>query len=298
MYKLTVETVIEPQNNIPSYLTEKGNIVRLIVLTAAFALVFINIYAPFGVETWYNVSDWELLLYSSFVILTGVLVVVLSRILMYWISKKISLNYWQYIGWVLAEVFLMAIFYTLFQKLILNDPRFFPLILKGSIKNTALVILLPYSVLWLYFSWREKKNQLIKLSQGQPLIDNSKNMIPFNDEKGILRFSVKMENLLYLESADNYVNIYYLDKGKTSRYVLRNTIKRLEETLKGSEIIRCHRSYMVNFDKVKILRKDKEELLLELDVPIAIELPVSKTYIESVMATFTHFCMSEKKVIE
>jgi len=290
--------VIEPQNNIPSYLTEKGNIVRLIALTAAFALVFINIYAPFGVETWYNVTDWELLLYSSFVILTGVLVVVLSRILMYWISKKISLNYWQYIGWVLAEVFLMAVFYTLFEKLILNDPRFFPLILKASIKNTALVILLPYSVLWLYFSWREKKIQLLKLSEGQPLIDNSKNMIPFHDEKGILRFSVKMENLLYLESADNYVNIYYLDKGKTSRYVLRNTIKRLEETLKGSEIIRCHRSYMVNFDKVKILRKDKEELLLELDVPIAIELPVSKTYIESVMETFTRFCMSGKKVVD
>lgn len=284
--------MIEPQNNIPSYLTEKGNIVRLILLTAAFALIFINIYAPFGVETWYNVTEWELLLYSSLVILTGVLVVVVSRILMYWITKKYRLNYWHYVGWVFAEVFFMALFYALFEKFFLKDARFFPFLLKTSMKNTALVLLLPYSVLWLYFSWREKKLQLLKLSEGQPLIDNSKNMIPFSDEKGVLRFSVKTENILYLESADNYVNIFYLDNGKILRYILRNTIKRIEENIKGTEIIRCHRSYMVNFEKVKILRKEKEELILELDVPNSIKIPVSKTYIENVMGTFTRFSLS------
>lgn len=284
--------MIETSKPIPSYLTEKGNIVRLIILTAAFALVFINIYAPFGVETWYNVTKWELLAYSSLVILTGVLVVVISRILMYWLSKKSSLLLYQYLLWILGEVFLMAIFYTLFEKLYLKDIRFIGDIFKASAKNTALVILLPYSVLWLYFSWREKKIQLTRLTENPPASDLSKNMIPFYDEKGELRFSVKLENLIYIESADNYVNIYYLDKDKTTRFTLRNTIKRLEELLKGTEIIRCHRSYMVNFEKVKILRKDKEELKLELDVINAIDLPVSKTYIENVMETFTKFSLS------
>lgn len=284
--------MIETQKPIPSYLTEKGNIVRLIILTAVFALVFINIYAPFGVATWYNVTKWELLAYSSLVILTGVLVVVISRILMYWLSKKRVLLLWQYLVWILAEVFLMAVFYTLFEKLILKDIRFIGDIFNASAKNTALVILLPYSVLWLYFSWREKKIQLIRLTENPPSLDLSKNMIPFYDEKGDLRFSVKFENLIYLESADNYVNIYYLDNGKISRFTLRNTIKRLEESLKGTEIIRCHRSYMVNFEKVKILRKDKDELKLELDVLNAIDLPVSKTYIENVMETFTKFSLS------
>jgi hypothetical protein len=282
----------ETQKQIPSYLTEKGNIVRLIILTAAFALVFINIYAPFGVETWYNVTKWELLAYSSLVILTGVLVVVISRILMYQISKKHTLLLWHYLVWVLAEVFSMAMFYALFEKLILKDSRFFGDLFETSAKNTALVLLLPYSVLWLYFSWREKKLQLIKLAENPPVIDSSKNMLPFYDEKGELRFSIKLDNFLYLESADNYVNIYYQNKDKTSRFTLRNTIKRLEESFKGTEIIRCHRSYMVNFEKVKILRKDKDELCLELDVPSAIAIPVSKTYVECVMETFTRFCLS------
>jgi len=286
--------MIESQKPIPSYLTEKSNIVRLILLTAAFALVFINIYAPFGVANWYNVTKWELLAYSSLVILTGVLVVVISRIIMYWVSKKQSLFLWQYLIWVFAEVFFMAMFYTLFEKLFLKDSRFFGDIFQSSAKNTALVLLLPYSVLWLYFSWREKKNQLIKLTGNLPIFDSSKNMIPFHDEKGELRFSVKLENLLYLESADNYVIVHYLDKDKTLRFILRNTIKRLEESLKGTEVIRCHRSYMVNFEKVKILRKDKDELCLELDVPSAIALPVSKSYVESVMEIFTKFCLSRK----
>ena len=186
----------------------------------------------------------------------------------------------------------MAVFYTLFEKLFLHDVRFVGDIFQASIKNTALVILLPYSILWLYFSWREKKIQLIQLTENRPISETSKNMLPFHDEKGELRFSIKLENFIYLESADNYVNIYYLDKDKTARFTLRNNIKRLEESLGKTRIIRCHRSYMVNFDRVKILRKDKNDLWLELDMPNAIDLPVSKTYIGNVMETFAKFCLS------
>ena len=39
-------------------------------------------------------------------------------------------------------------------------------------------------------------------------------MIPFYDDKSVLQFSVKKENLLYIESAENYVNVCYLNKGK------------------------------------------------------------------------------------
>lgn len=286
--------MIDFSNPLPKYLTDKGNIVRLIALTATFALVFINIYAPFGSETWFEITEWEFFAYSSLVILTGVLVVVISRIIMYHVSKRKTLLIWNYLTWAIAEVFFMALFYTLFEKFIIHDSRFILDLFKISAKNTALVLLLPYSVIWLYFSWKEKKNQLIKLTENPASIDSSKNMIPFHDEKGELRFSLKMESLLYLESADNYVNIYYTDKDKVSRFTLRNTIKRLEEAFKGTEVIRCHRSYMVNFEKVKILRKDKDELNLELDVQSLISLPVSKTYVQNVMETFTKFSLSKK----
>ncbi len=282
--------MVDFQKPIPAYLNEKRNIFRLIIFTSLFALVFINIYSPFGVEKWFNMTQLELLAYSSMIILTGVLVVVASRIIMFQVCKRYLITIWEYLLWIFGEVLFMALFYALFEKLFLDDYRLFSDLVKLSARNTALVLLLPYSVLWLYFSWIDKKAQIDRLADIQSLPANNRNMIPFYDDKGILKFSIKKEDLLYLESAENYVSICYLNKNKVSKYLLRDTLKKTEENFSGTEIIRCHRSYMVNFDKVKIIRKDKEGLKLELDVPSVIEIPVSKTYVNSVMQTFSKYC--------
>jgi len=274
---------------IPAYLTAKRNIIQLILFTAIFALIFINVYEPFGVNVWFKITRWQLLFYSSLITLTGVLVVVLSRIFMYYLSHRVILNHFQYLLWVVAEVLFMALFYALYIKLFLHDKRFFPDLFKLSVQNTALLLLLPYSISWLYFSWKEKNITIAEMSQSPSTADFSRQMIPFKDEKGILRFSVKMENLLYLEASDNYVSIHYLNKDQITRFMLRNTLKNIEEDLKGTEIVRCHRSYMVNYEKVKVIRREKDGVWLELDLSSAIDLPVTKTYMENVMKAFSHF---------
>jgi len=274
---------------IPPYLNEKGNIIRQILFTALFALVFINIYAPFGADRWFDLNQPEFFTYSSLVILTGVLVVVASRIIMYYYKRNHVITYYQYFFWIFAEIMAMALFYSLFEIFVLKDARQFIDIVKQSARNTALVLLLPYSIMWLYFSWRDKKEQIERMSDVQAFSGNMRDMIPFYDDKSVLKFSVKKENLLYLESAENYVNICYLNKGKVSKYLLRETLKKMEENFSGTEIIRCHRSYMVNFEKVKVIRKDRDGLKLELDTASAAEIPVSKTYVDNVMQTFSRF---------
>ena len=284
--------MIDFQKPIPPYLNEKQNIVRLVLFTSLFALVFINAYSPFGADRWYNLTRLEFFTYSSLTILIGVLVVVISRIIMYHVSKRHSIIIWQYLIWIFAEILFMALAYAMFEKLFLKDTRFFADLVRNSSRNTALVLLLPYSILWLYFSWQDKKEQIERLADFQPLSDNIRNMIPFYDDKGILKFSIKKENLLYLESAENYVNICYLNKGKVSKYLLRDTLKKIEETFSGTEIIRCHRSYMVNFEKVRVVRKDKDGLKLEFDNPSVTDIPVSRTYVNAVMQTFSKYCQT------
>jgi DNA-binding LytR/AlgR family response regulator len=274
---------------IPAYLNEKRNIIRLILFTAMFALVFINIYAPFGADRWYDVNQLEFFTYSSLVILTGVLVVVISRIIMYYYGRRHEINHYLYFSWILGEILMMALFYAMFEIFVLKDVRPFDDIVKQSARNTALVLLLPYSIMWLYFSWRDKQEQIEKMTDNQALSGNLMDLIPFFDDKSVLQLSVKKENLLYVESAENYVNVCYLNRGRISKYLLRNTMKKMEEKFSGTEIIRCHRSFLVNFDKVKIIRKDKDGLKLELDTPSAADIPVSKTYIENVMRTFSRF---------
>jgi hypothetical protein len=284
--------MIDFKRPIPSYLNEKQNIVRLILFTSLFALVFINAYSPFGADRWYNLTKLEFFTYSSLTILVGVLVVVISRIIMYHITRKLSINIWQYLLWIFAEILSMAFTYALFEKLFLKDSRMFTDLVRTSSRNTALVLLLPYSILWLYFSWRDKKEQIERLADSPAFLDNPRNMIPFYDDKGILKFSIKKENLLYLESAENYVNICYLNKGKVSKYLLRDTLKKLEENFSGTEIIRCHRYYIVNFEKVKVIRKDRGGLKLEFDNPSVTDIPVSKTYVNAVMQTFSKYCQT------
>jgi hypothetical protein len=287
--------MIDFQKPIPSFLYEKHNIVRLILFTSLFALVFINIYSPFGADRWFKLDQLEFFTYSSMTILAGVLVVVFSRIIMYHFCKRQTLILWQYLVWIFVEVLAMALFYALFEKFILKDIREFITIIKVSAQHTALVLLLPYSVSWLYFSWKDKQEQIERLADIQAFSSNTRDMLPFYDEKGILKFSIKKENLLFLEAAENYVNIYYLNKGKVSRYLLRDTLKKAEDNFAGTEIIRCHRSYMVNFEKVKVIRKDKDGLKLELDNPSVIDIPVSKTYVNSIMQTFSKYCQTNDR---
>lgn len=284
--------MVDFQKPVPSYLYEKKNLVRLILFTSLFALVFINLYSPFGAEKWFNLTRFEFFTYSSLIILTGVLVVVISRIIMYKVCKRNTINIWQYLLWIFAEILLMALFYALFEKFYLKDQRLFAEIVKVSSRHTALVLLLPYSVLWLYFSWIDKKEQIDRLADAQIFSSGIREMIPFYDDKGILKFSINKENLLYLESAENYVSICYLNKGKVSKYLLRDTLKKVEESFSGTEIIRCHRSYIVNFDKVKVIKKDKYGLTLELDNPSVMDIPVSKTYVNTVMQTFSKYCQT------
>ncbi|MZQ47657.1 MAG: LytTR family transcriptional regulator [Bacteroidales bacterium] len=281
--------MIDLQKPIPSYLNEKSNIVRLILFTSLFALVFINIYFPFGADRWFDLTRPEFFTYSSLVILTGVLIVVISRVIMYYRGRKNIIRLWQYLAWIAGEIMLMALFYALFEKFVLEDSRDFVFLVKLSARNTALVLLLPYSVMWLYLSWRDKNQQIERMSDMPAVPDGTRDMIPFYDEKSILRFSVKKENLLYIEAAENYVNIFYLNKGKIARYLLRDTLKKMEEKFTDTGIIRCHRSYMVNFEKVRVIRKEKDGLKLELEISPVPDIPVSKTYVDNVMQTFSKY---------
>ena len=60
--------------------------------------------------------------------------------------------------------------------------------------------------------------------------------------------------------------------------LLRNSLKGLEESLADTNVFRCHRSYMVNFDHVKVIRREKEGVFLELGVDGVPDIPLSKTY--------------------
>lgn len=279
---------------IPEYINKKKNIVRLVGFTALFALVFINIYKPFSSSGWYKVSEFMFFVYSSIIILTGVLVVVISRLIMYFYSKRHKISYLKYGIWVFIEIFLMSCFYT-FYTLLLNTDRDIMEIFEGSLKNTTLVLLLPYIVLWFYFGWRDSIEKLAVIENPDELTFLLPGSIAFTDEKGVLRLSLSGSDLLYIESSDNYVWIHYTVNEKLKRYLLRNTLKNLEKELENTMVTRCHRSFLVNLERVKVIRRDKDGLYIELDAPNSNDLPVSKSYQRKVSEKFLAHSFKDQK---
>ena len=281
---------IDLNQKLPGYLTEKGNIVRTILFTAGFALLFLNIYTPFGVITWFAVSKPTLFLYASGVILAGVLVVAVSRVIMYHsVRRGLQLKLWHYLAWVAAEIVSMALFFTLFEIVILDDTRSFPELVGKSVRHTSLTLLLPYIMLWLYFSWHDSKRILTGLREqadGLGLAQGQKPMIPLRDEKGVLRMSLKRSDILYMQGSDNYVTVWYQAQNRVTKFMLRNTLRTLEDELRQESVIRCHRSYLVNIEKVKLIRREKEGLALELDSTPPSTVPVSRTYMHEVLTAF------------
>jgi DNA-binding LytR/AlgR family response regulator len=137
---------------------------------------------------------------------------------------------------------------------------------------------------YIYFIWQERVSQLRvireRLAENETTLQTA--YIQIMDDKGDMRLSVRRENLLLIESADNYVCVWYLNNNTPKKLMVRNTMKQLAEQLSDSRVVRCHRSYMVNLDAIKVLRREKEGIFIELGINGVPDVPISKTYSESI----------------
>jgi len=250
-----------------------------------FALIFINIYSPFNAESWFDAAKPEFFLYSSLYILAGMLVIVFSRLIFFGITQKTRINFLIYILWNLLEVIILALAYTLMDVYMLhNEINIFEQYIK-LLFVTMFVLAIPYSLSYLYYSWQDQKRMLQELSKVTSSEYSTKNMINFYDETDKLRFSLNAVDVLYVESTDNYVTVFVEDKDRIKRIMLRNTMKRLEKELEKTLIRRCHRSFMVNFKNVKMVRLSGTNLFIYLKASEEIKIPVSRTYAEKVHET-------------
>lgn len=302
------------KDTIIKYFNRKRNIAAFLVFVYAFAIGFIFLVNPFNVKSWLDWKDTDDYVITVLsVVGIGFLVLLASRSLMYILRNKVVLNFKGFLIWVACELVVLSAFYTLFAHE--YDPNYIGQgyfdILPRIFMYISLLLLVPYIISWMYVALKVKrdveddavvqtkatetddtKSDMSKsISETELLLkdqpETKHNIVNFSDDKGQLKLSVDIDNLLYIESADNYVNIYYSNKGKFSRFMLRSTLKSIEDTFSECDLVRCHRSYVVNFNKVKVLRKEKMGLFIDLDFANSPEIPVSKTYAESVIGHFS-----------
>ena len=89
-------------------------------------------------------------------------------------------------------------------------------------------------------------------------------------------------NLVYAETADNYVAVYHLLEGKLQKSLVRSTLGRLENDVEGySGLIRCHRAFLVNLDYLESFRGNAQGLQLRLKHSQN-EIPVSRNMVAKI----------------
>ena len=283
---------------LPSYLLEKNNVVRMILFTTVYSLVFINVFKPFNSETWIpNISTANYIMYSSIMVLVGMVVISLSRVIMNYIVKKVQLTFPDYIIWLVSDAVVLSIFYVFIAYKVgfvgnyLKDNPDMSLweaifdIFRKATANTVWMLLIPYTISLLFLDNQYTKNRLKELGNR----GFESNIIHLKDEKGEIRLSINIENVLYAESADNYVIVKYINNDTIVDFLLRTNLKKLSEDLRDTPLQRCHRSYMINMFHVTSLKKDQTEFTIQFDTTSIKDITVSKSYQDAVMEAFMKY---------
>lgn len=284
---------------IPSFIYSRANQILMILFVPIFALVFINIYSPLGFEAMSAniLKDFDfspmvsMRLVTLMMVLCGMAVAAISRVILRAYTRKRPITYIGYIVWMLGEISVMASIYTL-AALFTDTEQSIPELFNNSFVKTSLILLIPYIMCYTYFVWQENRRELRTLRKQIDTDETvlQKAYIQILDDKGEMRLSIRRENLILIESADNYVCVYYLNGDKTQKSMIRNTLSRVAEHLQGTRIVRCHRSYMINLDHAKILHRDKEGVFIEHGIEGVPTVPISKTYSENIQLWLTDKC--------
>ena len=278
---------------VPQFMLEKRNQIIMVLFVSVFAIGFINVFKPFGSINWVHkgMSSSLYLAWSTILVTIGMVVVAISRVIMYRFSCKPQnkISSLTYIIWIFVELLLLSGAFTLLAILTGTGPVQDPLeIYKNALENTIFILFIPYLLCILFFSYQERSAKLKEL-MNENIGFKSSSLISIRDSRGVLQLSVAKENLIYIESADNYICIWYLKNDMLKKQLMRITMKDISEQLAETNIVRCHRSYMVNLDLVKVMRREKENLFLELGVPNVKEIPISRTYGEQVLRRLVPF---------
>ena len=281
---------------IPQYLREEYQLTATVMFTAFFSLVFMLFSIPFSHNAWFELATGRAFGYTVAFFAIGLLVIIFSKRLMYLSRNKIRMNYLQYVLWNFAEVVAICLLYALFSirgnasgVIRLQDDSFVSIFFNALLYCfTSLVV--PYVIAGMYFAIIDKNNTIRLMNYSDTVSDepetsgDAKKITVF-DNKGTMSLSVSLSNLYFIESDDNYIKVWYTDSSSILRsYFLRCRMKTVEESFKGSSLMRCHRKYIVNIDKVCALSRGVGggySLLLDIaDIP---PVPVSKTYEQSIL---------------
>ena len=281
----------------PECLTEPVSQSINVIISTLFALVFLTAYVPFSSTAWFQVGKGSYFFTTLAFVGTGTLFLALSRTLMTWLVKKMRhFPFWFYILWLFLEIVLIAVFYTLlsyFQIQPTGGQSYgISYILAKSFLITLVALGVPYTVTDLVILLKDAQQRLMltksdTVESDDEVMPQHTEIINLMDNNGNLKLSVKLDNLYYIKAEDNYINVFYQRSGAIASYMLRCKMQTIADNcVDSSSLMRCHRSYIVNINKVSVLHNEADGFVIDFEREGLDSIPVSKTYSAKVLEAF------------
>ena len=259
-------------NNTFQYPTSKKSHWLISLFIGSFVFLLLSIFQPFHL---WNVEIGRRYFVALGYGLIALSVVFLNHNIAYRFFKSHLLSVRGIIVWYFINSFTTALFSSIFNDIIFNQ-KF--LILDTFLKFQYFIFvmfLIPSAILILVIRNYSIKN--IYLTQ----INTNQNTVPqkiiIHAENPSNDFKIEISNLIYITSANNYVDICNFNEGKVKHILLRNTLKNVETDLKAyPNFCRCHKGYIVNLSRVNKISSGVNGIklhLAEIEKPI----PVSRS---------------------
>ena len=260
-------------NKFPSIMTALRGNLSFVVALPLFWLSFVLLYQP---QMWVKLLDMETasLNFNATIIMCILLgVVLISRGILLAVHNTLRMNWSRIIQWELCEVLAMSMFAALYVTLMYHGEYPYFHVVGKCLYALLLTMIYPYVVLNLAFAYVGEKEKEVYDDSLMRFVDNTQK----------LKLMIASSAVLYVEADENYVHVRYIEGERVKDYPLRTSMKSLEELMQKHGLLRCQRSYYINPNHIKVLRRDKEGVIsAELDVPNQKSLPVSPKYYEAV----------------
>jgi hypothetical protein len=163
--------------------------------------------------------------------------------------------------------------------------KYEPVNLFVYVKNVIFVfmlgplIIVPFVILISYVvSLKQQLKQTEVSVNNQPKNQEGKEdeKITFLSEYKNDSFSVRLNDLLFIKSADNYVDVWYNDNNQISHKFVRNKLSNIPTT-QYPDLVRSHRCYIVNKQNIKAIQGNSLRYSISIH-GINEKIPLSKNF--------------------
>jgi hypothetical protein len=254
------------------------------LLSGLIVTLFLRIFSPFEIaRTPVENLNWFIVGYG---IITSIVVFIFA------LFEKLVPAIFEEERWTIGKnillyliiIFMIGCVNLIYTSVVAGLPISFETFLTFQLFTLSVTfIVVASTTMFRYFSsldFYKKKAKIIEeeiqhlkpSTENQQLENQFVSIISENEKEN---FQLKLEDLYYIEAADNYSKIVFRKDKRIMNTLIRSSLKRLESQFTQKELLRCHRTYIVQLRNIERVSGNSQGYRLHFkDVPESV--PVSR----------------------